>query len=60
MPVVSRDLPKHFNEEQISPEAAVEPHDLLEHHTTPALRPAVPWPISLFPKASQLQSQLTC
>lgn len=46
-------------EEQISPEAAVEPHDLHEHHT-PALCPAVPWPMPYFPKASQLQSQLTC
>lgn len=60
MPAMSQDLPEHFSEEQISPEAAVEPHDLHEHHTTPALCPAVPWPMPWFPKASQLQSQLTC
>lgn len=46
-------------EEQISPEAAVEPHVLYKHYTTPAPCPAVPWPMPHFPKASQLQSQLT-
>lgn len=40
-PAMSRDLPQHFTEEQISPEAAVEPHDLHEHHT-PALYLANP------------------
>lgn len=59
-PAMSRDLPEHFTEEQISLEAAVEPHNLHDHHPTPALRPAVPWPIPHFPKASQLQPQQTC